>query len=114
MASQDVSSFSLSQLPLRNASPILIPFLSLFFFCTTQLCQEFLALFGGLSSAGIKLMFSVNRFTCRCVCDVFVGEGECDLLLLCHLAPPPYFIFLFYFVFLGLHPWHVEVLRLGV
>ena len=63
-----MGSFSLSQLPLRNASPILIPFLSLFFFCSTQLCQEFLALFGGLSSsASIQLMFCVSHFTCRCV-----------------------------------------------
>lgn len=51
-----------------NASPVLIPFLSLFFFCSTQLCQKFLALFGGLSSsASIQLMFCVSRFTCRCV-----------------------------------------------
>ena len=45
VASQDVGSFSPSQLPLGNASPVLIPFLSLFFFCSSQLCQEFLALF---------------------------------------------------------------------
>lgn len=39
-----------------------------FFFCYTQLCQEFLALFGGLSSsASIQLMFCVSRFTRKCV-----------------------------------------------
>ena len=86
-----MDSFSPSQLPLRNVSPFLNPFLSLFFFCSTQLCQEFLALFGGVSSsASIQLKFYVSSFTCRCVVfDVFVAEGEHDLLLLCHLAPSP-------------------------
>ena len=37
-ASQQVGSLSHSQLPLGNASPILIPFLSLFFFGSTHLC----------------------------------------------------------------------------
>ena len=63
-----MGSFSPSQLPLRNASPILIPFISLyFFFFSTQFCQEFLALFGGLSSDSIQLMFCASCFTCRCV-----------------------------------------------
>ena len=68
VASQDVGSFSPSYLPFRNASPFLIPFLSLFlFFCCTQLCQEFLALFGGLSSSvSIQLMFCASHFTRRC------------------------------------------------
>lgn len=48
---QEVGSFSPSWLPLRNAGPVLIPFLSLFFICSTQLCQEFLAHFGGLPSS---------------------------------------------------------------
>ena len=91
MASKDVGSFSPSQLPLRNVSPILIPILSLFFFGSTQLCQKFLTLFGGLSSsASIQLMFCASRFTCRYFFfDVFVGEGVRNLLLLCNLAPPP-------------------------
>ena len=42
----------ISQLPFRNSSPVLIPFLSLsFFFCSTQLCGGVLALFGGLNSS---------------------------------------------------------------
>ena len=42
--------------------------LSLFFFFSTRLCQEFLALFGGLnSSVSIQYMFSASRFVCRCV-----------------------------------------------
>ena len=50
VASQGVSPFPLSQLHLRSAGPILIPFLSsLFFpFCSIQLCGGFLAFFGGL------------------------------------------------------------------
>ena len=36
-------------------------------FCFTQLCQEILAIFGGLSSASIQLLFCANHFTCRCV-----------------------------------------------
>ena len=87
-------SFSPSLLPLRNASPFLIPFLYLsFFFCSTQSCQEFFVLFRGLSSSlSIQLMFCVSCFTCRCgfFFYVFVGEGERDLLLLYHLAPPAY------------------------
>ena len=49
-------------------------FLSLFFpFFSTQLCQEFLALFGGLiSPARVQLMFCTSHRTCRyvfwCVC----------------------------------------------
>ena len=78
VASQEVGSFSPSQYLLRNASSILIPFLSLVFFCSTQLCQEFLALFGGLnSSASIQLMFCVNRFTCRCVFLMCLWEKVC-------------------------------------
>ena len=55
VASQGVGSFSASQLPLRNASPILIPSTlcvleSAFSIFSTQLCQEFLAPFWGLSS----------------------------------------------------------------
>ena len=57
-----------------------------------QFCQEFLALFGSLSSsASIQLIFCVNHFTCRCVFFffyVFVGEGEHVLLLSHHLARP--------------------------
>ena len=65
--------------------------LSLFFyfFCSTRLCQKFLALFGGLSSsASIQLMFCVSHFTCRCVFfEAFVGGGVHCLLLLCLLLP---------------------------
>ena len=42
--------------------------LSLFFFCSTQLCQRSLALFGSLSSsASIQLMFCASHSICRCV-----------------------------------------------
>jgi len=92
VASKEAGSFSpLSlSLSLLKASPILIPSLSLFFFCSTQLCQESVVIFGGLSSsASIQLMFYVSSFTSRCVVffffDVFVG-GVHDLLLLHHLA----------------------------
>ena len=37
-------------------------------FCSTQLCQEFPALLGGLSSsASMQLMFCFNSFTCGCI-----------------------------------------------
>ena len=66
-SSQGVGSFSSSWFHLGNASPHPDSF-SLFFFCSTQSCQEFLALFGGLSSsASIQLMFCASCFTCRCV-----------------------------------------------
>ena len=87
-----LGSFSPPQLPLRNASPILIPFLSLsLFFCfSTQLCQGFLVLFGGLGSpASIQWMLYASRFTCRYVFFLmFVGGGEHDVLLLSHFIPP--------------------------
>ena len=60
---------------LGNATLVLIPFLSLFLFCSTQLCQEFLALFGCLSSsASIQLMFCLSHFTCRCVFFICLWE----------------------------------------
>ena len=72
-----------------------------FLFCSTQLCQQFLALLGGLSSANIQLLFCERRFTHRYVFfDVFVGEVEHDLLLLCHLALPPLPLFFFSLFFL--------------
>ena len=50
-----MGSLSLSQLPLRNVSPIvLIPFFSLFFspsFVVLSYVEGFFALFGGLSSS---------------------------------------------------------------
>ena len=42
VASQDVGSFSISQLPLRNASPVLIPFLCLFSFVLPGYVRSFL------------------------------------------------------------------------
>ena len=70
VASQGMGSLSSSQLPHRSASPVLPDSfsLSLFFFSSTLLCQEFLALFGGLSSsASIQLIFCASHFTRRCV-----------------------------------------------
>ena len=96
-----MGSFSHSQLPFGNASPVLIPFISLsFFLLFYPVTSRVFALFGGLCpSTSIQLMFFLSCFTCRCVVflfcfvlfcffDVFVGEDEQDLLLLCHLAPP--------------------------
>lgn len=46
-----------------------------FFFYSTQLCQEFLALFGGLSSSAIiHLMFCGGSFTYRCVFGCVFGR----------------------------------------
>ena len=59
------------------------PSLSLFFSCFTQLCQEILAIFEGLSSfASIQLLSCAS---CFFLC-VFVGEGARIPLLFCHLA----------------------------
>ena len=72
--------------------------LSLFFsFCSTQFCQEFLALFGGSSPSASISWCSVRvvlhgDVVLWCVC----GEGEHDLLLLCRLVPPPQEDFLEY------------------
>ena len=87
-----MSSFSLSQLLLRNASPILILFLLLSFFL----------LFYPIMSRVSRPFWSFKFFCqhsvdvlCKlfymqmCFFDVFVGEGECEVLLLCHLDPPP-------------------------
>ena len=42
-------------------------------------------------------MFHVNRSTCNmCFFDVFVGEGEHEVLLLHHLDPSPCLVFMFY------------------
>ena len=40
------------------------------------------------SSFSIQQMFGVNWSTCRCMVNVFVGEGELYVLLLHHLEPP--------------------------
>ena len=38
-------------------------------------------------------MFYANHFTCRCISlDMFVGEGECHVLLLHHFDPSPLLI----------------------
>ena len=69
--------------------------LSLFFFCSTWLGQEFFALFGCLSSsASIQLIFRVSHFTCRCV--FFMCLWEKVSLLLHHLAPCPQLYVLIY------------------
>ena len=39
-------------------------------------------------------MSCVNRSTCRCIFNIFVGEGELHILLLHHLDPAPPFILL--------------------
>ena len=83
-----MGSFSPSQLPLGNAVPILIHFLSfsvIIVFYPVMLRVS--CIFGGLStSASIQLMFGVSHFTCRFFFDVFVGEDEHDIFLLQYLA----------------------------
>ena len=90
VASEGVGSSPLSQLPLRSAGPILTPFsFSLSHvspFCSTHLCGGVLALLGGgRTSASVQQLFceSFNVSTG----NVFVGAGEQDVLLLCHLDP---------------------------
>ena len=44
--------------------------------------------FGSLRSfASVQQVFCENRSTCRCIFDVFVGEGELPVLLPHHLDP---------------------------
>ena len=50
----------------QECLPILDSFSLFFFFYSTQSCQEFLTLFGDLSSASIQFMSSASCFTCRC------------------------------------------------
>ena len=84
-----MGSFSLLQLPLRNASSILIPFLSLFSFVLPNYVKSFLPF--------LKVYVLLPAFSCCSVCGVlhvdgffdgFVGEGERDVLLLRHIALP--------------------------
>ena len=89
-----MGSFSLLQLPLRNANPVLIPFLSLSL-------SLFLLLFPVMSR--VYCPFWRFKFFCQhsvnvmcesfymymCFFDVFVGEDECDVLLICHLDSSP-------------------------
>ena len=79
-----MNSFPLSQLPLRSAGPILIPFfplLALFIFpFPTQLCGGFLALFwksNVFCQPSIDVLWVFFFFL-----DVFVGECE-----LCPIHP---------------------------
>ena len=60
-----------------------------FSFYSTQLCGGFLSRFEGLNSDSIQYLFCANHSTCRCFSNVFVGEGEHDILLLHHLDPSP-------------------------
>ena len=55
-------------------------------------------------------MFCANVVYIDFFLDVFVGEGEPNVLLLCHL----FLCVCVCVCFLGLHPWHMEVPRLGV
>ena len=78
-----VGSFSLLQLPLKNASPILILSIYLFFsFVLPSYLKGFLPAFSRCS-VRIVLNVDVGFFY------VFVGEGELDILFLCHLDPFP-------------------------
>ena len=92
-----MGSLSPSQLPLRNASPVMISFFSLSLCSFTQLSQEFLALFWRfnffcqhsvdvLCKSFYMQIFFVFVFV---FFDVFVGKGERVLLLFCHPASSP-------------------------
>ena len=113
MASQYVGSFSLSQLPLRNACHVLILFLFFFFlfsFCSTQLCQGFLALFGGLSSFA-----SIHRCSMRIILhdhvDFFFFLCVCGRRWVWCLTPPPSWSFLqtSYLKFSCLADWFLSI-----
>ena len=43
-------------------------------------------LFVQQSFSNFQLVFSENFSTCKCIFDVFMGEGELHILLLCHLS----------------------------
>lgn len=47
------------------------------------------------TSASFLLLFSEYYSTCACIFDVFVGEDELHVLLLCHLDKSPLILFIF-------------------
>ena len=86
-----MDSFSLSQLPLRNASLVLIPFLSLpFFLLFSPVISRVSCPFWRFKFffQGSVDVLCESFYMLMCFIDVFVGEGECDLLFLHHLALP--------------------------
>ena len=94
-----MGSFFLSQLPLRNASPILIHSLSLFFLLLFYLVMlrvscpflEFSVLLPAFSRCSVWVVLHVDVFF-WCVCG-----RRCNVLLLQHLDPS-LLLFLFYFL----------------
>ena len=70
-------------------------------------------------------MFSSNSFIVSCLIlkslthfeFIFVcGVRECSNFILLHVTVrfSQHHLFIYFFVFLGQHPWHMEVPRLGV
>ena len=93
-SSEGVCSFPLSQLPLRSSGPILILFF--LYLCFPFFLPSYVKVFFPfLEVSGILPVF--NRCSEKIILhvdgffDVFVGEGEHHVLLLCHLDPTSYF-----------------------
>ena len=89
-----MGSFSPSQLPLGNASPILIPFLSLFFLLFYPLMSRVSCPFWRCKFfRSVQVTFGVSRFTCKCVflmClwqKVSLTSYSSTILLLLRLKP---------------------------
>lgn len=78
--------FPLSQLPPRGARLIPIPF---FPSCSVTWESFLLLWLYKRSNVSFQLVFCEIHSTCRCIFDVFVGEGELRILLPLHLNPPP-------------------------
>ena len=89
VASQEVGSFS----PSISLSGMLVPSWFLFsLFFSTLLCQEFFCPYWRFKFFCQHSVDVLCEWLCMSMCffDVFVGESVCDLLLLRHLALPPF------------------------
>ena len=81
--------------PFSNASPVLIPFLSRFFLSFYSVISRVFCPFWRFkfSCQHSVDVLCESFYMEMCFFDVFMGEGECDFLLLCHLALPPNIFF---------------------
>ena len=84
--------------PFSNASPVLIPFLSRFFLSFYSVISRVFCPFWRFkfSCQHSVDVLCESFYMEMCFFDVFMGEGECDFLLLCHLALPPNIFFFFF------------------
>ena len=100
-----MGSFPLSQLPLRSASPVLIPFSLLLSLFTPLLFSSVMWrvscpfwMFNVFCQHSVDVPCEMF-YRWMVLVDVFVGEGEHHVSLLCQLYPLFFFFFFWSFVF---------------